>query len=128
MGELVSGVNWIAVVAGFILSFMLGWLWYSPRLFGEKWAQGAKVEFKEDMQMPITPLVVQAAATFLLSWVVGVGFAAGHPGVVILVTLTIMMLMVAGGMFSQKSGYTIRTEAGFVLAMVVVMSLCQVIL
>ena len=56
------------------------------------------------------------------------GFAAGHPGAVILVTLTIMMLMVAGGMFSQKSGYTIRTEAGFVLAMVVVMSLCQVIL
>ena len=34
MGELVSGVNWIAVVAGFILSFMLGWL-----LMTVKWAK-----------------------------------------------------------------------------------------
>ena len=30
-------VNWIAIVAAAILSFLLGGLWYSPVLFGKAW-------------------------------------------------------------------------------------------
>jgi hypothetical protein len=36
MNELTYGVSWLAVGAGFVLSFILGWLWYSPKLFGKQ--------------------------------------------------------------------------------------------
>ena len=44
MGELTTNVSWMAVIVGAIASFLLGWLWYSERLFGEKWAVGVGVE------------------------------------------------------------------------------------
>ena len=31
MNELTMDVNWLAVGIGTVLSFMLGWLWYSPK-------------------------------------------------------------------------------------------------
>jgi|GEM_PF-4586625 hypothetical protein len=31
MNELVAGVSWIGVVTGAVLSFLVGWLWYSPK-------------------------------------------------------------------------------------------------
>ena len=34
MNELVDGVSWLAVGIGAFASFLLGWLWYSPTLFG----------------------------------------------------------------------------------------------
>ncbi len=44
MTELTANVNWLAVIIGFVLSFALGWLWYSPKLFGVKWAEGVGVK------------------------------------------------------------------------------------
>jgi hypothetical protein len=43
MAEITENVNWIAVTVGAVLAFLLGWLWYSPKLFGTKWAEGAGV-------------------------------------------------------------------------------------
>ena len=40
MAELTEGVNWLAVGMGTVLSFLLGWLWYSPWLFANKWIEG----------------------------------------------------------------------------------------
>ena len=128
MSEITSNVNWLAVIVGAIVSFLLGWLWYSPKLFGEKWAEEAKVEFVEDGKMPISPLITQLIATFCLSWVVGVTAAAGTLSTMILIAVTVVLLMVAGGMFSQKSRYTIATEAGFVVVMVVIMIIAQALL
>ena len=34
MTELTMDMNWIGVVAGAILAFIAGWLWYSRWLFG----------------------------------------------------------------------------------------------
>ncbi len=35
MAEITENDNWIAVVVGAVVSFLLGWLWYSPKLFGK---------------------------------------------------------------------------------------------
>jgi len=43
----------------------------------------------------------------------------------ILVVLTIAVLMIAGGLFSQKNRYAISVEAGFVVAMAIIMIVCQ---
>jgi hypothetical protein len=43
----------------------------------------------------------------------------------ILAVSTIVLLMVSGGLFSQKKIYSIATEAGYVIAMAVIMTICQ---
>ena len=127
MGEITENVNWIAVVVGAVVSFLLGWLWYSPKLFGTKWAEGAGVKIDRAQSMPMTAMLVQAIGTFLLAWVVGVTAASNQLLFVILIFLTIGFLFVSGGLFSQKSRYAITTEAGFVASMAVVMIMCQAI-
>jgi hypothetical protein len=125
MAEITDNVNWIAVIVGAVVAFLLGWLWYSPKLFGTKWAEGAGVKIDSAQSMPMAAMLVQAIATFLLAWVVGVTAAADQLLFVILIILTIGFLFVAGGLFSQKSRYTITTEVGFVAAMAVIMIVCQ---
>ena len=128
MSELTDGVNWLAVGVGTVLSFLLGWLWYSPKLFATKWMEGvgAKPDGSGKMQMP--PLVVQLIGTFLLSWVVGITATDNALLTIILIAVTIIILVVANGMFSMKSRYAITTEAGFIAAMVVLMIAVQGIL
>jgi hypothetical protein len=123
MVELTEGVNWLAVAVGTILSFLLGWLWYSPWLFANKWMEG--VGIKPDGKMAMPPLIVQLIGTFLLAWVVGI--TAGHNALltIILIAAAIVILVAANGMFSMKSRYAITTEAGFIAAMIVLMIIVQ---
>lgn len=125
MNELLDGVNWLAVILGFVVAFIIGAIWYSPKLFGTKWAEGVGVDINESSGPAIMPLVVQAVGTFLLSWLVGITAAANALFTILLIMLTIIVLMVAGGLFSQKSRYAIVTEASYVLVMVVVMIIVQ---
>mgnify|MGYP003349415866 FL=1 len=125
MPELTDNVNWLAVIIGFVLAFALGWLWYSPKLFGRKWAEGVGLDPKGPETMPVAAMAIQAAGTFLLAWLVGITAAHEALFTIILIALTIMMLLAAGGFFTKKSGYAIATEAGFVAAMVVVMIAVQ---
>jgi hypothetical protein len=39
MAELISTVNWLAVIVATLLYFFLGALWYSPVLFAKKWME-----------------------------------------------------------------------------------------
>ena len=73
MADLTANVNWIAVIVGTVLSFLLGWLWYSPKLFGVKWAEGNKIELAtSDNPMPVFSMLLQLVATFCLAWLIGV--------------------------------------------------------
>jgi len=128
MSEISENVNWLAVLVSFVLAFILGWLWYSPKLFGHKWAEGVGLDPKGPEKMPVAAMAFQAAGTFLLAWLVGVTAAHESLFTIILIALTIMALMAAGGFFTRKTGYAIATEVGFIVAMVVVMIVVQAIL
>ncbi len=123
MAEITANVNWLAVGVGTVLAFMLGGLWYSPKLFGAKWMEGVGISEEAGSGQPVPALLAQFVATFLLAWIVGVTAAADALLTIILVALTIMALMGAGGLFSRKSHYAIATETGFVAAMVAIMIL-----
>ena len=125
MNELTLGVNWIAVGAGTLLAFLLGWFWYSPKLFGRKWAEGVGIEIDESAKMPMGAMLTQLIGTFLLAWIIGITAVANALLTAILVVLTIVVLMIAGGLFSQKNRYAISVEAGFVVAMAIIMIVCQ---
>ena len=36
MTELTANVNWLAVIIGAVIAFVLGMAWFSPRMFGTK--------------------------------------------------------------------------------------------
>ena len=125
MDEIILNVNWVAVIVGTIVSFLLGWLWYSQKLFGAKWAEGVGVSLDNASAMPAGALAIQAIGTFLYSWVVGVTAKNEALLTIVLIMLALVFLTAAGGRFSQKSNYAILTEYGFVVAMTIVMIIVQ---
>lgn len=121
MNEIVTNVNWLAVAVGTVLAFLLGWLWYSPKLFGKQWAEGIGVELGSASGMPIPAMIAQLAATFVLAWVVGVTAAGNALATVILVVVMLVLFTVATGLFGKKSSNAIAIEASFIVAMAVIM-------
>ncbi|WP_419913263.1 DUF1761 domain-containing protein [Hoeflea sp.] len=128
MEEIASGVNWIAVVIGAVVSFLLGWLWYSPMLFGPKWAEGVGVEMGTASEMPVGAMVSQIIGLLLLSWFVGVTAAADALFTVILGTIAFAVLAYSGGMFRKNSAYARVTDMGYWVGSVIVMIIIQGIL
>ena len=128
MAEITTSVNWLAVGVGAVVSYLLGWLWYSPKLFGTKWAEGVGVSLAGSAEMPVAAMVLQALGTFSLAWIVGVTAVNNALFTMILFVVTLVLLMTAGGLFAKKSSYAIAVEAGFVVAMTVIMVICQRVL
>ncbi len=128
MGELLTGVNWIAVVAGAIISFLAGWLWYSPKLFGERWAEGVGVKMDAASAMPVGAMVSQAIGLVLMSWFVGVMAVSNLLLATILGTIAFVVLGYSGGMFTQKSAYARAVDAGYWILALVLMVLCQALI
>jgi Protein of unknown function (DUF1761) len=125
MGELTANVNWLGVIVGTVASFLLGWLWYSPKLFGVKWAEGIGVELGAAASMPAAAMVTQLIATFLLAWLVGITAGQKALMTIILIALTIIIFIISNGLFAKKSNYAISVEAGFIAAMTAVMIIVQ---
>ena len=63
-------VNFMAVIAAVIASFMLGWLWYGP-LFGKKWASLMKLppDAKPDPKVMLRGMGLMVLGTFLTAYV-----------------------------------------------------------
>lgn len=125
MGELVNGVNFLGVVVGAVVSFLLGWLWYSPKLFGPKWAEGVGVEMGTANDMPVGAMVFQILGLFLMSWLVGVTTVSNALFTIILAVIAFAVLGYSGGMFRKNSAYARGTDAGYLLACAVVMIISQ---
>jgi hypothetical protein len=128
MEEVATDVNWLAVIVGAVLSFLLGWLWFSPMLFGKGWAAGVGVDLASAISMPVAAMVSQAVAIFLLAWLFGITAANDALLTIILVVLAIAGFILSGGLFAKKSMYAVYTEAGFIIAIGVLMFIVQAVL
>ena len=127
MGELTMGVSWLGVVLGAIVAFLVGWIWYSPMLFGPKWAEGSGVEMGTANEMPLNAMSAQGLGLLLMSWFVGVTAASNALLTVILATLAFACLQWSGGAFSGKSTYARNVDAGYWIAALAVMIVAQAI-
>ncbi len=125
MQEIFAGVSWIGVIAGTVISFLVGWVWYSERLFGAKWATGVGVDMAKADKMPMAAMVTMLAGLFLMSWFVGVTAANNALLTVILGTVAFTVLGYAGGAFRNNSTYARNVDAGYWIASLVVMVICQ---
>ena len=125
MGELTSGVNFIAVIVGAVVAFLAGWLWYSPLLFGKRWAEGVGVEMGTAQTMPVGAMVSQMIGLLLLSWLVGVTAASGALATILLAVVAFCVLGYSGGMFRKNSAYARVTDLGYWVVSVVLMIVVQ---
>ena len=125
MEELTHGVSWLAVIVGAIVAFLVGWLWYSPKLFGTKWAEGNGADLGAASTMPVGAMVSQLGGLLLMSWFVGVTAVSSALFTVILATVAFAVLAYSGGMFAKKSAYVRNVDAGYWIVSLVVMIICQ---
>ena len=127
MEALVADVSWAAVVVGAILAYVLGMLWYSPKLFGKAWMKGSGIS--PDHNKPMMPAMVnQAAGIFLLAWVIGITATTNSLAFALLIAFTIAVLIKASGLFSGKNHTAVIIDATYILAMVVVMILTHAVI
>ena len=71
--QILSDINWLAVLTATVAAFMLGGLWYSKVLFGNTWMQevGLTEEAVNNASMPRT-----FGATFVLQLIAAVAMSA----------------------------------------------------
>ncbi len=125
MSELTTGVSWLAIIIGAVVSFLAGWLWYSPMLFGPKWAKGVGVEMGTANDMPFAAMAAQFIGLLLMSWFVGVTAVSDALATVVLATLAFTVLAYSGGLFTKKSAYARNVDAGYWIVAMVIMIASQ---
>jgi hypothetical protein len=126
--EEIASVNAMAVVAGTLVSFMIGWFWYSPKCFGTKWAQGSGVSLEKPEKMPMFPMLAQLVSLFLLALVVGVTANANALTTAILAILAAAMVTVSGGAWTNKSSFALGVDFFYIVVSGAVMIAAQGIL
>jgi hypothetical protein len=126
MQELLLNLEWGTVLVSFVLSFGLGWLWYSDKWFGVQWRAGKGGGV---WQAPLwMPMSAQAGSTLLLAIITNLAAADGHVGHAVLVAVTIAGFIKANGLYSGKSKYAVGVEAGFIMAMIAIMVAVNMVL
>jgi len=123
-----ASLNWLAVIVGAVLSFLAGWLWFSPKLFGEKWAEGSRVELGKADEMPKLAMAAQAIALLLISTLIGLTAASGALFTAIIAILGIAAFSVSVGAFVKKTNYALMVDGGYVILFGVIMIAVQGIL
>jgi Protein of unknown function (DUF1761) len=121
-----ANVNWIAVVVGTALAFVIGWVWYGL-VFRQAWAAGSH-GITAPEKMPVAAMALNLAGLFLLAVVVGVTATGDALLTAIAAILAAAALILSGGLFSQKSAAAALIDGGFVVAAGAAMILVQGIL
>ncbi|MEY1555791.1 DUF1761 domain-containing protein [Yoonia sp. R2331] len=123
----VTPLNWPAVIAGTIAAFILGMLWFSPKLFGKAWSTGSH-NIQPPDSPPVLAMVVQLLGTFALALVVGLTETYQAIGAA-LAAITATALLIAGmDLFSQKTVKATLVDATYIIAAGVLMILAQGVL
>ena len=126
--EAFSNISWMAVLVGAVLSFLAGWLWFSPALFGKKWAEGSRVELGSADEMPIFAMIAQFIALLLISTMVGLAIASGETIIAIIAILGIAVFSMSNGAFVKKTNYAIMVDGSYAVVAGLIMIIVQSIL
>lgn len=127
MQEIIADVSWVAVVVGAVAAFVVGWLWYSPMVFGKPWAAGNGVELGSASAMPVGAMAAQAVGLLLMSWFVGVTAVESKLLTFILAVIAFGVIGASGAMFARKPASVVGIDFGYLIAAAVVMFLAQAI-
>lgn len=130
-------INYIAVVVAAVVSYLFGWLWHSPALFGKYWMKLEGI----DMPSAVTPEVKKQMkksmslgliAQFIFAW--GLAYVLGASGIVfnlgggltmaVIIWLAFVVTTLAGGwLWERKSGKLFAFNVIFPLISIAIMTL-----
>lgn len=122
-----TNVNWLAVLVGTASAYALGMVWFSQRMFGKGWA-AASHNLQPPASAPVAALLVQLAGTFMMALFVGLTETRNMLITAIVGILAVAVVVAGMDLFSQKGARAVWIDAGFVVAMGVLMILVQAIL
>ncbi|WP_424982744.1 DUF1761 domain-containing protein [Maritalea sp. S77] len=128
MDEITTNISWVAIIVGAVLAFIAGWLWYSPILFGKKWAEGSGVELNDASSMPMGAMAAQIIGLIIVAWFVAAMAAQNLLLTTILAVISFTILQWSGNSFSGKSSYAKLVDAGYWLVSVIIMIAVQAVL
>lgn len=70
-------INYIAVLLATLSSMVVGSIWYTPKVFGNRWMKLSGVTPSGDAKDAIAPIVVTLVVSFITAWVLaGAAFIA----------------------------------------------------
>lgn len=64
---IIPAVNFLAVALATISTMVVGFVWYTPKVFGDYWMKTAKVD--PDQGSAVGPIVVTLLVSFVSAWV-----------------------------------------------------------
>jgi hypothetical protein len=65
----VPTINYIAVILATISSMVVGFVWYTPRVFGNTWMRLTGVVAQGNMSNAARPIIVTVIVSFITAWV-----------------------------------------------------------
>ncbi|MGR2752810.1 DUF1761 domain-containing protein [Agromyces arachidis] len=76
---MVPEINYWAVLLATLSTMVVGTVWYTPKVFGTRWATLAKVDMDRPAATAIGPIVVTVIVSFVTAWVLaGASTIAWH--------------------------------------------------
>jgi hypothetical protein len=67
--EMVPEINYWAVLLATASSMVVGTIWYTPKVFGTRWAKLANVDMDRPGSSAVMPIVVTVIVSFITAWV-----------------------------------------------------------
>lgn len=128
MNPFETEVSWVAVGVATVLCFVLGYLWYSPMMFGKSWAEGVGADIGPDAKAPVGAMVTQLIGVFLLAWLVAISVEVEAWAATAMMVLMAALLVMSANMFAQHSDRSTLIQGAFVIVMGALMTLCAVYL
>ncbi len=62
-------INYWAVILATLSTMIVGTVWYTPKVFGDRWAKLAGVDMNRPGASAVIPIVVTVFVSFLSAWV-----------------------------------------------------------
>ncbi len=66
---MIPEINYWAVTLAMLSSMVVGSIWYTPKVFGTKWAELAKVDMDRPGASAWLPILVTVLVSFVTAWV-----------------------------------------------------------
>lgn len=117
-------LNWPAVLAGTIAAFVLGMLWFSPKMFGRMWSTGSH-DIEPPESPPLLAMALTLAGLFLLALLIGLTETVGAINAAAIGILAAAVLVMGMDLFSQKSTGATIVDGGYILASGLLMIVAQ---
>jgi len=112
---MIAEVNWLALVAGVIAGFALGFAVYGPWGFQKGWAEGSRLQGMAPDTMPVGAMLWQIGGLSMLALVVAITATTDSLGLAIAAIFAVAIHGGAVGAWAQKSAYAITVDVGYAL-------------